>query len=294
LYPVRVSNFYQLVEELCVLARVKNTNTIRSKQMYGNIRMVFLVAYKEKLNVSYRRFVQICDENNIQRMLCIKRVPHFSTLQKFVQRTPKTLFETLVRACRILLNLKNVEASIDGTGFSNTNPSHYYQKRIDGVEVKNFTKTMFLTDNNTKIIMNVKTTSDHTHETNYFKPMVAEVSGSLKMILADKGYDSASNRKYCRDKGIEVHIPPRKRKETRKQEKHVSKYHTEIDLFKVGKYSDRATIEAINSAIKRTLGSYTNNKKKGNQQKQITIKAFTYNIEKIGNDFHVNLEIHTD
>jgi len=256
--------------------------------------MVFLVAYKEKLNVSYRRFVQICDENNIQRMLCIKRVPHFSTLQKFVQRTPKTLFETLVRACRILLNLKNVEASIDGTGFSNTNPSHYYQKRIDGVEVKNFTKTMFLTDNNTKIIMNVKTTSDHTHETNYFKPMVAEVSGSLKMILADKGYDSASNRKYCRDKGIEVHIPPRKRKETRKQEKHVSKYHTEIDLFKVGKYSDRATIEAINSAIKRTLGSYTNNKKKGNQQKQITIKAFTYNIEKIGNDFHVNLEIHTD
>ena len=279
---------------MCVIARVKNTNTIRSKQMYGNVRMVFLVAYKEKLNVSYRRFVQICDENNIQRMLCIKRIPHFSTLQKFVQRTPKTLFETLVRACRKLLNLKNVVASIDGTGFSNTNPSHYYQKRIDGIEVKNYTKTMFLTDNNTKLIMNVKTTSDHSHETNYFKPLVTEVASSLKMILADKGYDSKSNRDHCRKQGIEVHIPPRKRTETRRQEKQHSKNHKELELFDKNKYDDRAIIEAINSAIKRTLGGYTNNKKQGNQQKQITIKAFTYNVEKIGNDFHVNVEIITD
>lgn len=262
--------------------------------MYGNIRMVFLVAYKEKLNVSYRRFVKICDENNIQHMLCIKRIPHFSTLQKFVQRTPKILFETLVKACRLLLNLKDVEASVDGTGFSNTNPSHYYQKRIDGIEVKNFTKTMFLTDNNTKLIMNVKTTSDHSHETNYFKPLVSEVSSSLKMVLADKGYDSASNRKHCREQGIEVHIPPRKRTESRHQENRKSKNHKELELFNKNKYDDRAIIEAINSAIKRTLGGYTNNKKKDNQQKQITIKAFTYNVEKIGNDFHVNVEIITD
>lgn len=262
--------------------------------MYGNIRMVFLVAYKEKLNVSYRRFVQICDENNMQHMLCIKQIPHFSTLQKFVQRTPKQLFETLVRACRLLLNLKNVNASVDGTGFSNTNPSHYYQKRIDGVEVKNFTKTMFLTDNNTKLIMNVKTTSDNSHETNYFKPLVSEVASSLKMVLADKGYDSKSNRDYCREQGIEVHIPPRKKTETRRQEKHESKNHKELELFDKNKYDDRAIIEAVNSAIKRTLGGYTNNKKKGNQQKQITIKAFTYNVEKIGNDFHVNVEIITD
>jgi len=81
--------------------------------MYGNIKLAFLVCYREKLNVLYRRFVEICAENNLQHMLAIKRIPHFTTLQKFVQRTPKALFEKLVKACRKLLKLKSVEASID-------------------------------------------------------------------------------------------------------------------------------------------------------------------------------------
>jgi IS5 family transposase len=293
-YPVRVNNFFGLVERLCFIARIKNTNTLRSKQMYGNIKLVFLVCYKEKLNVSYRRFVQICDENNVQRMLCLKRIPHYTTLQKFVQRTPKKLFEKLVKACRKLLNLKNVEASIDGTGFSNTNPSHYYCKRINAERVKNYTKTMFLTDNKSKLILNVKTTSDHSHETNYFKPLVTEVKDSLKLVLADKGYDSKSNREHCREKGTEVHIPPREQKQTTKEKHRKSKKNKEHQLFNEKKYKNRAIIEAINSAIKRTLGSYTKNKKPINQQKQVTIKAFTYNIEKIGNDYHVNIEIETD
>jgi hypothetical protein len=113
---LKLNSFYQLVERLCMLAGLKNTNSWFSKKMYGNIKLTFLVCYKEKLNVSYRRFVEICEENNVQRMLCIKRIPHFTTLQKFVQRTPKALFERLVRACRKLLKLKDVEASIDGTG----------------------------------------------------------------------------------------------------------------------------------------------------------------------------------
>ena len=67
LYPIKVNNFFDLVEKLCFLAKIKNTRSVFSKTMYGNIKLVFLVAYKEKLNVSYRRFTQICDENNIQR-----------------------------------------------------------------------------------------------------------------------------------------------------------------------------------------------------------------------------------
>ncbi|MEK6972548.1 MAG: hypothetical protein AABW72_00720, partial [archaeon] len=46
-------------------------------------------------------------------------------------RISKSLFEKMVKACYKLLDLRNVDASIDGTGFSNTNPSHYYCDRID-------------------------------------------------------------------------------------------------------------------------------------------------------------------
>jgi transposase len=292
IYPIQVNNFFHLVEKLCFLTKIKNTKSVFSKTMYGNIKLVFLIAYKEKLNCSYRRFVKICDENQVQHMLCLKRIPHYTTLQKFVARTPKQLFEQLVKACRKLLNLKNVESSIDSTGFSNTNPSHHYCKRIHK-EVKNYTKTTFLTDNKTKLILNVKTVSDRTHDSTFFKPMIKEIKKSLKLVLADKGYDSQENRKYCLKNNIEVHIPFRHWSKTRKQEFNIpSKRMLSEKKFDQTKYNKRSTIESINSAIKRTLGSYVLARNASEQQKQVTIKALTYNIEQIGKIIiSINLEI---
>jgi transposase len=291
LYSIKVNNFFDLIEKLCFLAKIKNTKSVFSKQMYGNIKLTFLVAYKEKLNVSYRRFIQICDENNIQRMLCLKRIPHFTTLQKFVQRTNKTVFEKLIRACHKLLNLKNIEASIDSTGFSNTNPSHHYCKRINK-SVKNYTKTTFLTDNKTKLVLDVKSVSDHTHDSQFFKPMIKELASSLKLVLADKGYDSKENRKYCWNNNIEVHIPFRQWSKTRKQEFNIpSKRMLMEKRFDKNKYNKRSTIEAINSAIKRTLGSYVLARDASQQQKQVTIKALTYNIERMERIIRISILI---
>lgn len=291
---IRVNSFYVLVEELCFLAGIPYRRSLFSKKMYGNIVLTFLTAYREKLNVSYRRFVEICSENNIQRMLCIKRIPHFTTLQKFVQRTPKALFEKLVKACRTLLGLRNVEASIDGTGFSNTNPSHYYMresaKQERPVEVKNYTKTLFLADNKTKLILNVKTFSDNTSEMTQLKPMVSEIANALKTLIADKGYDSASNRKHCISYGIKPVIPVRQYARTRAQTREPSKrYKQQLDKQT---YNRRALIESVNSAIKRTLGSYVCSRRADNQQKQVTLKAIAYNIEHIGRTIKIRLFIY--
>ena len=292
LYPVKLNTFYRLVERLCGLAGLKNTNSWFSKKMYGNIRLAFLVCYKEKLNKSYRRFVEICNENSIQRMLCIKRIPHFTTLQKFVQRTPKALFEALVRACRKLLKLKNVEASIDGTGFSNTNPSHHYIKRVDGVEVKNYTKTVFLADNNTKLILNIKTHSDNTNETLDFVPLVSELVKSLKTVLADKAYDSMKNRKFCQDNNISVQIPFRKLSRSRQQEFGTPSKRQRLEQqFDELAYRRRSLIESVNSAIKRTLGSYVCSRRPDNQQKQVTLKAVAYNLEQVGRTIKISMFI---
>jgi hypothetical protein len=293
LYLIRVNNFFDLIEKLCFLAKIKNTKSVFSKQMYGNIKLTFLVAYKEKLNVSYRRFVEICDENNIQRMLCIKQIPHFTTLQKFVQRTPKQLFNKLVRACRKLLKLKDVTAAIDGTGFSNTNPSHHYIKRIDSKNpVKNYTKTVFLADINNNIILDVRTTSGYENETKTFKPMVKQLATCLKTIVADKGYDSMSNRKLCWDNGIDVHIPFRQWSASRKQCWGTpSKRKTAERKFDKTTYNQRSNIESLNSAVKQTLGGFVRARSAGNQQKNVVIKALTYNIEQINRKIKIVLFI---
>jgi transposase len=264
----------------------------RSKKMYNNFVHVFLLVYKERLNVSYRRFVQIASESLLQRTLCIKRIPHFTTLQKFMQKLDKRLFEKMVRACRKLLRLKDIEASVDGTGFSNTNPSHYYLKRIDGQIAKNYTKTVFLADNKTKLILNVKTHSDNSNESLDFIPLLRELSRALRTVLADKQYDSMKNRLFCRDRSIEVHIPFRQYPQSLHQEfGKPSKRKLLEREFDSEKYRRRSLIESVNSAIKRTLGSYVCSRRADNQQKQVTIKALAYNLEVIGKRITLTLFI---
>ena len=294
LYPIEYNNFYRLVENACFEVRLPFRFSNFSKTMYGNFVHVFLCVYKEKLNLSYRRFVEVCSENNMQRMLCIKRIPHFTTIQKFVQRMKKELFEKLVRACRKLLNVKDVTAAIDGTGFSNTNPSQYYQNRINAEKVKNYTKTVFLSDINTKLILAVETQSNHAHETTHFKPMVKQLMSCLKTILADKGYDSISNRKLCWKNGIDVHIPFRafKSQKDRLDNQFYSKQRRNaLKKFDKTIYNQRALAESVNSAIKQTLGGFVRARKASNQQKTVTIKALAYNIEHIGRTIKIWLWI---
>lgn len=271
IYPVRVNNFFHLVEKLCFLAKIKNTKSVFSKTMYGNIKLVFLTTYKEKLNCSYKRFVEICEENFVQHMLCLKRIPHFTTLQKFLKRTPKVLFTKLVRACRKLLNLNDITGAIDGTGFSNTNPSFHYIKRIDREKpVKNNTKTVFLADINENIILDVRTTSDYESEHKAFKPIVKNLKKCLKTILANKGYDSMSNRKYCWNDNIECQIPFRKWTKTRKEKWcKPSKRMLVEKKFDKTTYNQRSLIESINSAIKQTLGGLFAPATQANNKKQL-------------------------
>jgi len=295
LYPIRVSGFYNLCIRVLGEVRFPMHFFYRSKKMYNNFVHVFLLVYKERLNVSYRRFVEIADENNLQRMLCIKRMPHFTTLQKFMQKIDKQLLEKMVRACNKLVNLKDVEASVDGTGFSNTNPSHHYIKRVDGVEVRNYTKTVFLTDNKTKLVLNIRTHSDNKHETLEFIPLVSELVKTLKTVLADKAYDSRKNREFCWKNNIEVHIPLRDWPQFREGYGHKPHYYKPrkkaLKLFKTETYKRRSLIESVNSAIKRTLGSYVCSRRADQQQKQVTLKAIAYNIEHIGKTIKVQIFI---
>ncbi|MFA6319615.1 MAG: transposase [archaeon] len=295
IYEVKLNPFYLTVENLCQIVRYKNTKSVFSKTMYGNHKLMYLVLYKEKLNLSWDRFIEHCNETHLYRQLGIKKMPVKSTFIKFVQRTPKNLFEEFVSACVKLLNLKDVIGAIDGTGFSNTNPSHYYQKRIDGAEVKNYTKTVFLTDIKTKLILGVQTQSDHTHETTHFKLMVEQLASCLKTILADKGYDSMSNRKFCWNQNIDVHIPFRKfsgqQRKYGLKDKYSAKRRRAIKKFDKTLYNKRALIESVNSAIKQTLGGFVRARSTSNQQKTVTIKAITYNIEHINRIIKINIKL---
>ena len=259
-----------------------------SKKMYGNFVHVFLLVLKQRLKLSYRRLEQIASEMLLQRMLCIKRIPHYTTMQKALQRLSKSVLERLVRACHSLLDMKRMLTAIDGTGLSNTNPSHYYIKRIDGVKVRNYTRTVLLADLESKLVLNVKSSSDYKAETRSFIPLVRELKQALKCVLADKGYDASSNRQYCESIGVEHHIPVRCFSKSRHQEFGTpDKRALQAKSFDERKYRQRVLVESTISAIKRAYGSWVCSRKPVNQQKEAALKVLAYNLGHMGKKIRV-------
>ncbi len=63
LYPIELSGFYKLCIKVLEEVRFPLWFFYRSKKMYNNFVQVFLLVYKKRLNISYRKFVEIAVEN---------------------------------------------------------------------------------------------------------------------------------------------------------------------------------------------------------------------------------------
>lgn len=294
LYPIKCSNFYNLCLRVFEEVRFPIRFSNFSKRMYGNFTHVFFLIMKERNQASYRRLVEMANENGWVRMLGIKQAPHFSTIQKFLQRIDKQVFRRMVRACAKLINVMNADGSIDGTGFSLTNPSAHYLKRINGRLPKVPLKTSIIVDNKRRIVLNVDAHADNRHDNRDFLPMMKEIKKVLAKLKADKGYDAEVNIKFCRENNIAPQIPAKLWKQAFDgygHKPHIGGKNRRwmFKNFDEDEYHQRSIVESLFSAIKRTLGHAVHARKGTNQEKNAILKIFAYNIEVINRQIKIVL-----
>ena len=68
-----------------------------SKRVYTQHQPLVLVLLKEYISTDYRDFVELIDlMNNIKEKIDLDKVPHYTTLQKFVSRIPSSLFNVIL------------------------------------------------------------------------------------------------------------------------------------------------------------------------------------------------------
>ena len=223
---------------------------------------VFTLLLKEAMNSSFRRISKLLNNLGFH-------VPSYSALCKSRKRIPVYLWQRLLK---LTAGLSSGRVAIDGTGFSKSNPSFHYLKRIDGSNPRNYTKLSALLDLETKkfLMMRIRTTPRHDmQDVKYLLKRVNDV----KMFYGDSGYDAEWLHEMCYWSGVQTYIPPRKnvrlRKFRGKQMKNWDKK----------EYNLRSNVESGFSAIKRKYGGTVRARKIEGMRAEILLKGIAHNLE---------------
>jgi IS5 family transposase len=220
--------------------------------------MTICLIKKRLKNMPYRDLIEMLSEMpEICKILGLKEIPHYTTIQKFFQRFDEKEFLLLIE-----VYTTNIVA-VDGTGFHSYSSKHYefvikrkkpYQKMAIGIDTEK------------QKIQSVYTCHGHSHDTNSFVPLLKPLL--TKTVVADKGFDSIKNREFAKSIGIKPVIPYKEFDELLAlMNKHINKV-----------YHRRSLVETVFSVIKRKFGDYTYSRNYANLRKEMFLTAVTYNI----------------
>jgi transposase len=220
--------------------------------------------------------------SDIKEKLDLDKIPHYTTLQKFVSKIPSSLFNLVLSRTIKLFYLHGENASItaiDATGFTSSYASHYYSRRTGKLR-RSFLKTSIAVDTNKKVVLGWKISQKTDHDVKHAKTLIRQSNKSRKSecYVLDKGYDSEKIHVLIREEiKADSIIPVR----VRKRKKIKGKYRRQLHLtFDKIKYNKRNIAETTFSVVKRKFGEVLRARKLYNQVKEIKIKLIVYNMNK--------------
>jgi hypothetical protein len=181
-----------------------------SNRMYDNHMKISLLILKQYLDVSYRELCGMLSSLKIWK----GQTPNHSTLVKFSKRLETDVPDRLLRQIARMLCKNDMVVAADATGFSCSNASRHFVKRLkemgrkEGITytntaVRGFSKASFAVDTETKMILACGCAdSDHADvkRMTYLIDDLAESSFSISFVVADKGYDAEYVHREIRER----------------------------------------------------------------------------------------------
>ncbi len=266
-----------------------------SPKKFTQHQLVACLVLKEFFTTDYRGIEDILkDSSDLRKILELREIPHYTTLQKAAQRLTKKntldklMKEILTVAVQTKIMKKNVELSaIDGTGFETRHISRYFVKRkAKGQKIYQMTtytrypKVGIISDCSTHLVLSGVPSRGPYPDIVHFEKAVREAqkNTSLKILTADAGYDSEKSHTFAREKyNIRTIIPPKIGRQTTKLPK--GKWRKIMATrFNKKLYGQRWQVETVNSMIKRNLGSFLRARSYWTQCREIMLRLFVHNV----------------
>jgi transposase len=278
--PYKFKKFSKIVDKICALAQIPKYFRVVQKKTYDNYQHLFLLVAKENTTYGYRKFIESLYDSKIPEYISLKKIPHFTTLQKFAQRLKAKILKLLIFMTRHLFKQQGTFFGVDSTGMSLDHASSHYCKRIDRKKPnKGFVNLNALSDLYNKIIIVTKIRKRRRHDTIDFLPMYNKVKHlDFDYLVADKGYDSNKNHKAVFESGKNSLISLKNKDlpiyKTKGRYRKLAKRE-----FEHGLYTQRELTESIFSSLKRKYGSKLRARKFKTQKIELLCKILAYNIE---------------
>lgn len=268
---------------------------LKSPKKFTQPQLVACLVLKEFFRTDYRGIMEIlADSSDLQKILELEEVPHYTTLQKAAKRftdkktVNRLLRSTLALATKAHAMKKSVALSaIDSTGLeSHYTSSYFVRRKAKGGEqhqtthYTRFPKVGIVMDCASFLVLSGTPSWGPSPDIIHFKKALTDAAKKTRIarVTADAGYDAEHAHMFARDVlGITSIIPNRIGRPTLKLP--AGKYRRLMALrFDKTRYGQRWMIETLNSMFKKRLGSFLRARSYWSQMREIMLRLFTFNV----------------
>lgn len=234
--------------------------------------------YKLKHHLTALLMMQICKMSfrRIENLLILFeiRVPTYSALCKSRKRIPISLWNSLLNQTA---SLSSEIVAVDSTGFSRTNPSYHYIKRIDRKNpIKRYAKLSAFFDIDNRKFLALKIRVKPRHDIKDVEYLLRQKK-EIQTLLGDSSYDAESLHERCFELRIQNVIKPRINVKKGFYRRKMLKNYSD------GVYHQRSLIESGFGSLKRKYGGNVFGKNWKSINLEIYCKAICHNLNLVAN-----------
>ena len=250
-----------------------------SRHDFTQHQLMSLSCLRKRLRMRYREFIELLELiPKVMGELGLSKLPHFTTLQKFLKRVGTAMLDRLLCQTIKLFDIQNPWIAGDGTGHACSHASLYYAKKLKKHKKrrrKHYTKNSIAVDADKQVIVAHRVRKGPKHDSKDAAPILRKTKRlKPKGVSLDKAYDAEYIHKVIREElKAESQIPIRKNKALTGEYRQMML--TELDKKK---YHRRSIVETVISVEKRVLGDANYSRSDRMRNKEGKLRNICYNI----------------
>ena len=266
----KYENYLKFIDEALEMAKaIPRYFSKFSNKIYCNHQKLAIYVLMQKFKTTTRGIISMLrSSSDIRIHLGLRKVPVHTTIVRFAKRIGGIVHK--------MINIKKADiVAIDSTGFELEAKSYYYRtvwNSNNKQKTKKHMKLSIIVDTDKQIILKYRIRKRLRHDTIDFKKMLNDLD--VDYVVADKGYDSWSNRNFVIRKLKAIPVIP------------VRNYTNYYGYFSMGRkisgknYHQRSKVETVFSVIKRKYGSMLRGRSYATQRVELISKLLAYNLDR--------------